>query len=172
MNKPVAWMFEYGTDRGDAVNGISWYPNVHFKKPDLGGLIRNIEPLYTHPVKEQSNLDNVVKNHIEDLVRCVKLFRSYEMDNTADEMEVAIKELEHAIDTHPVKEPTWKQEDEDRLDDALEKAYGFRPHRELTDEEIMEIVADKYEKGHGRYIDSKLFFVEFAKAILRKAQEK
>ena len=51
-NKPVAWMFEYGTDRGDAVNGISWYPNVHFKKPELSGLIRNIEPLYTHPVKE------------------------------------------------------------------------------------------------------------------------
>ena len=49
MNKPVAWMFEYGTDRGDAVNGISWYPNVHFKKPDLSGLIRNIEPLYTPP---------------------------------------------------------------------------------------------------------------------------
>ena len=45
-------MFEYGTDRGDAVNGISWYPNVHFKKPELSGLIRNIEPLYTHPVKE------------------------------------------------------------------------------------------------------------------------
>ena len=54
-NKPVAWMFEYGTDRGDAVNGISWYPNVHFKKPELSGLIRNIEPLYTHPVKEQGN---------------------------------------------------------------------------------------------------------------------
>ena len=51
-NEPVAWMFEYGTDRGDAVNGISWYPNVHFKKPELSGLIRNIEPLYTHPVKE------------------------------------------------------------------------------------------------------------------------
>jgi len=50
-NEPVAWMFEYGTDRGDAVNGISWYPNVHFKKPNLGGLIRNIEPLYTHPAK-------------------------------------------------------------------------------------------------------------------------
>ena len=46
------------------------------------------------------------------------------------------------------------------------------PVKELTDEEIMEIVADKYEKGHGRYIDTKLFFVEFAKAILRKAQEK
>ena len=44
--------------------------------------------------------------------------------------------------------------------------------RELTDEEITEIVADKYEKGHGRYIDTDLFFIEFARAILRKAQEK
>lgn len=35
----------------------------------------------------------------------------------------------------------------------------------LSDDEIMEIVADKYGKGHGRYIDTKLFFVEFAKAI-------
>jgi hypothetical protein len=43
---------------------------------------------------------------------------------------------------------------------------------ELTDEEITEIVADKYEKGHGRYIDTDLFFIEFARAILRKAQEK
>jgi hypothetical protein len=51
-NEPVAWMYEYGTDRGDAVNGISWYPNVRFKKPDLGSLVRNIEPLYTHPADE------------------------------------------------------------------------------------------------------------------------
>jgi len=58
-NEPVAWMFEYGTDRGDAVNGISWYPNVHFKKPNLGGLIRNIEPLYTHPAKTLTELSGV-----------------------------------------------------------------------------------------------------------------
>jgi hypothetical protein len=46
------------------------------------------------------------------------------------------------------------------------------PVKELTDEEITEIVADKYEKGHGRYIDTDLFFIEFARAILRKAQGK
>ncbi len=61
-NEPVAWMFEYGTDRGDAVNGISWYPNVHFKKPDLRGLIRNIEPLYTHPAQELNDGGEPVKN--------------------------------------------------------------------------------------------------------------
>ena len=46
------------------------------------------------------------------------------------------------------------------------------PVKELTDEEITEIVADKYEKGHGRYIDTDLFFIEFARAILKKASEK
>jgi len=51
-NEPVAWMFEYGTDRGDATNPISWYTNIKFEKPYLNGLIRNIEPLYTHPMRE------------------------------------------------------------------------------------------------------------------------
>ena len=34
--------------------------------------------LYVHPSTNQSKLINVVKNHIEDLAHCVKLFRSYE----------------------------------------------------------------------------------------------
>ena len=66
--------------------------------------------------------------------------------------------------THPVKDKPHPKCDEACM-------YLCRM-RELTDEEIMEIVADKYEKGHGRYIDTKLFFVEFAKEILKKAQEK
>jgi hypothetical protein len=45
--KPVAWMYEYGTDNGDAVNEVRWYPNVHWKKPT--GLVRNVVPLYTAP---------------------------------------------------------------------------------------------------------------------------
>ena len=66
--------------------------------------------------------------------------------------------------THPVKDKPHPKCDE--------ACMYLCQMRELTDEEIMEIVADKYEKGHGRYIDTKLFFVEFARAILRKAQEK
>ena len=133
MNKPVAWISRL--PEGDVYN-CAWAEKQN--DDDI--------PLYTHPVKEQSNLVKVVQDHVKDLKRCVKVFRTQLLNNTADEMEVAIKELENAIEAHPVKE--------------------------LTDEEIMEIVADKYEKGHGRYIDTKLFFVEFAKAILRKAQEK
>ena len=58
-------------------------------------------------------LVKVVQDHIEDLVRCVKLFRSYGMDNTADEMEVAIKELEEAVDapqTKPLSDEEIEQE--------------------------------------------------------------
>ena len=93
----------------------------------IGG---NPIPLYTHPVKEQSNLVNVVKDHIEDLWRCVKTFRSYEMDNTADEMEVAIKELEDAIEAHPVKELT--DEEIHDLMDEIRNAVGDDNERAMN----------------------------------------
>ena len=94
--QPVAWAYIKDGEFWDAI-----HPDEHAQAEGSYTI-----PLYTHPVKEQSNLVNVVKDHIEDLVRCVKLFRSYEMDNTADEMEVAIKALEDAIEAHPVKELT------------------------------------------------------------------
>ncbi len=90
--------------------GLNEGARVDPKRIQAAAMLRQlqaeIEALKAHPVKEQSNLVNVVKDHIEDLWRCVKTFRSYEMDNTADEMEVAIKELEDAIEAHPVKELT------------------------------------------------------------------
>ena len=65
-----------------------------------------IEALKAHPVKEQSNLIKVVQNHVKDLKRCVKVFRTKRLNNTANEMEDAIKELEDALEanTHPIKE--------------------------------------------------------------------
>jgi hypothetical protein len=45
--KPVAWMYEFGTDNADAVNEIRWYKNVHLTKPS--GMVRNVVPLYTAP---------------------------------------------------------------------------------------------------------------------------
>ena len=50
--EPVAWAYEYGTDRGDAVNEIRWYPNLtalNKPKPIEGCLIRNVRPLYAAP---------------------------------------------------------------------------------------------------------------------------
>ena len=45
--EPVAWMYEYGTDHGDAVNQIFWHKNLRLEKPT--GLVRNVVPLYTAP---------------------------------------------------------------------------------------------------------------------------
>jgi hypothetical protein len=49
--EPVAWMFEYGTYRGDAVNEVRWHSILSFNKPDTTGLIRNLKPIYTTPQK-------------------------------------------------------------------------------------------------------------------------
>jgi hypothetical protein len=74
--------------------------------------------------------------------------------------------------SHPVS-PKYDPETGEPLIDGYPLFSGLpNPVKELTDEEITEIVADKYEKGHGRYIDTDLFFIEFARAILRKASEK
>ena len=100
------------------------------------------EIMNTHPVKEQSNLVNVVKDHIKDLQECVLILNDSMLVNTANEMKVAIKELKDAIDTHPVKE--------------------------LTDEEIEQV----YKETHFSETIGDCDYMDFARAILRKAQEK
>ena len=79
-----------------------------------------------------------------------------------------------SIDDNPTPLYTSPRTHDLGIADAIgfERGYKAATVKELTDEEITEIVADKYEKGHGRYIDTDLFFIEFARAILRKAQEK
>jgi hypothetical protein len=49
--EPVAWMYEYGTDHGDAVNQIFWHKNLRLEKPD--GMVRNVVPLYTAPPQRE-----------------------------------------------------------------------------------------------------------------------
>ena len=51
MDKPVAWMYEFGTDNADAVNEVRWYRNVHLTKPT--GMVRNVVPLYTASPKKE-----------------------------------------------------------------------------------------------------------------------
>jgi hypothetical protein len=50
----VAWMYEYGTDHGDAVNEVRWYKNVRSEKPT--GLVRNVVPLYTAPPQRECEI--------------------------------------------------------------------------------------------------------------------
>ena len=135
-NKPVAYMQTWQNQDGELKKTV----NIEqIGKQDI--------PLYTHPVKDQSNLVSVVKDHIEDLVRCVKLLRNYDMYSTADEMEVAIKELGDAIESHPVKE--------------------------LTDEEIISCAEINFVREElTNKTPEYMWIMDFARAILRKAQEK
>jgi hypothetical protein len=60
--EPVAWMYEYGTDHGDAVNQIFWHKNLRLEKPT--GLVRNVVPLYTAPLQRewQTLTENEIKH--------------------------------------------------------------------------------------------------------------
>ena len=69
--EPVAWAYEYGTDRGDAVNEIRWYPNLtalHKPKPEEGKLIRNVRPLYAAPVRTKDLTDDEIEALAEQFV--------------------------------------------------------------------------------------------------------
>lgn len=50
--EPVAWMYEYGTDNGDAVNEVRWYKNVSLTPPVLT-YNRNVVPLYAAPPQRE-----------------------------------------------------------------------------------------------------------------------
>ena len=67
--KPVAWMYEFGTDHCDAVTPVRWYKNVTaLKKPDPNeSLVRNVRPLYLKPQREWVGLtDEEVVNLVDD----------------------------------------------------------------------------------------------------------
>ena len=98
QSEPVAWW----DGKEPNVLGLSYHQNDYCPIP-----------LYTTP-QTKPLLVKVVQDHIEDLWNCIRLFRSYKMDNTANEMEVAIKELEEAIDS-----PQTKPLSDEELDNLI-----------------------------------------------------
>jgi hypothetical protein len=91
---------------------------------------------------------------------------------------LATYEFETAIPlyTHPAKTLTDGEYDNifangKRLG-VLETEDKFRKAMNLTDEEIITVLTDKFVKDQGRYASTNLFYIEFARAILKKASEK
>ena len=77
--------------------------------------------------------------------------------------------------THPAKTLTDGEYDNifangKRLG-VLETEDKFRKAMNLTDEEIITVLTDKFVKDQGRYASTNLFYIEFARAILKKAGE-
>ncbi|CAB4121479.1 hypothetical protein UFOVP11_62 [uncultured Caudovirales phage] len=165
-NAPVAWITDAGTFN---VRYTPW--------PTENGI-----PLYTHPVKEQSDLVNVVKDHIKYLEECVLILNDSMLVNTSNEMKVAIKELQDAIDTHLVKKLTDKITEQEKFIKAILKKggcdgnicqkYNANPVKKLTDEEICKIFNEHTGLGIHQKEADKADLIVFARAILRKTQEK
>jgi hypothetical protein len=86
--EPVAWMYEYGTDHGDAVNQIFWHKNLRLEKPD--GMVRNVVPLYTAP--PQREWQGLTEDDVDYAVEAV--FKGFDMKPRND---VEIKYLERVI---------------------------------------------------------------------------
>ncbi len=69
--EPVAWIYEYGSNHGDAVNETRWYLNVSLSEPKFS-LVRNVRPLYTAPPQREwhgltdEEIRNEANHHVFD----------------------------------------------------------------------------------------------------------
>ena len=124
--EPVAWMYEYGTDHGDAVNQIFWHKNLRLEKPT--GLVRNVVPLYTAPPQREEGCAECGKKQSDGwalyCVKCSEPVREWQ-GLTDEEMEEAMK--------------YWS--------DPCRSAYGGA---EAADDEYVDMI------GTWRYIEAKL----------------
>ena len=93
-----------------------------------------------------------------------------------DELPLCYPQAWIPLYTHPAKTLTDGEYDNifangKRLG-VLETEDKFRKAMNLTDEEIITVLTDKFVKDQGRYASTNLFYIEFARAILKKASEK
>jgi hypothetical protein len=154
-NEPVAWM--------DKETGCFVYSQYDYEDLDEHGK-DGLIPLYTHPSDRIAELEQQLKEEIQaradaldDLNnRMMNLMKSY------NEMAWKLEEVGGAY-THPVKEPTEDTE----CQYCKQGCIRCDARKLLTDEEITEIFDTTFEVRD--FEDS---FIKFARAILRKAQEK
>ena len=173
MNEPVAWIWsEDGCNMGVCLDQDKQIGKQEFQDYSI--------PLYTHPVKEQELLDEITKlrwkvNNLEidiDLLRTT-LFDIRQKYDTKNKQyaytQVYVDELQakiEALKSHPVKE-----QDTD-CQYCKQGCIRCDARKQLTDEEILK-EAESYGMGEKFIQDAPLFHaIKFAKAILRKAQEK
>ena len=162
-NKPVAWM--------DYLEHSDVY--------DLNVSGRGI-PLYTHPVKEEHFEDEPQAEELHEIMQSnthpVKEQYKFGVDWSKDGNAVIVLKIcedgvaevvfmDYQKATHPVKE---QDESFDRTASHMAGEY-VSYKAELTDEEINKIYLEKYD-GHMGFL-SPDEVREFARAILRKAQE-
>jgi hypothetical protein len=146
---------------------LEWAEPITWHTPTIAQMDKI--PLYIHPVKTLTNEE----------ILCLWDWWSGEILSTdildfADTYKRVLLGEEGLLEWHQEYVKKMNKEHDLGIAEAIgfDKGYKAATAKTLTDEEIVEILADKYEKGHGRYMDTNLFFMEFARAILKKASEK
>ena len=168
-NEPVAWI--------DKNTG----------KPRMEGFIQTYHdiPLYTHPVKEQSTNERIemLKEMVEKSANplgwvgyqeghLVSILKTQEQVNSFLTATDPTGRVE-PVYTHPVKELTLTHEEYDNIFangkrlGVIETENRLWKAMQLTDEEIIKV----YENMLG-VASARGSAIDFARAILRKAQEK
>ena len=154
MNKPVAWI--------DEETGCFVYSQYDYEDLDEHGK-DGLIPLYTHPVKEQETLINWIYDN-----------GNWEAGRTDDRIFVESSDFTHDVRLYV---------DGDFEDIPQKYAYATEiakrlnvshPVKEPTDLELLKMIGEQFTRFgfEGDYVVEDSELIDFAKAILRKAQEK
>jgi len=171
-NEPVAWMYRMK----DSQN--KW--ELIFNKPINDEFFETI-PLYTHPAdaeKVKENMDKVLKQN-ERLIEALANAR-ITFDAEIEKKNTMLKMWEA---THPAKTIDRELLDKTIIDQQneikelrknLDVALMIvnEPAKTLTDEEIRQCILEYFESPEYKQYPLPIVSVQFARAILRKAQEK
>ena len=155
-NEPVAWM--------DEETGCFVYSQYEYEDLDEHGK-DGLIPLYTHPHPDNLGLALSI---IDQQKLEIEALKAHPVKEEHFEDEPQAEELHEIMqsNTHPVEE---QDESFDRTASHMAGEY-VSYQKELTDEEIAEIAMQCSDMDE--YGNSQLKEYEFARAILRKAQEK
>ena len=189
-NEPVAWM--------DGEGGF--YHNDDYEVCKEHNIANDLIPLYTHPVSQYKAITNTkieptVVSYTHPVKELDEQFKKgfeagKEEGWKAHKFHHPVKEQDESFDrtashmageyvSYPVKEQgnpvAWRSQDSDGYWSVYQSPVeGAEPlytgFKELTDEEIAEIAMQCSDMDE--YGNSQLKEYEFARAILRKAQEK
>ena len=146
-NEPVAWIAK------------TYYPNGLFEDDLVWSKVdENSIPLYTHPVKEEHFEDEPQAEELHEIMQS----NTHPVEEQDESFDRTASHMAGEYVSHSVKE-----QDTD-CQYCKQGCIRCDARKQLTDEEIMQIVEESY-MPQGM---DKSRYTGFARAILRKAQEK
>ena len=158
-NKPIAWI---DLRRGGIVTfDAVWASKVDDKKPI---------PLYTHQYERPHNTVLVPCDKLAEMQAEIEALKALLVEQQDESFDRTASHMAGEYVSHPVKEHDIGISHAIGFDDGfkagMQRAVEMNVVKELTDEEILEVAKKMGWRG------ALGFLINFARAILRKAQEK